>query len=551
MTVTPTPDKIMKTEQGCMLLLNKQNPTIQELAEVIGVLVANFPGVEFGPSHYRNLEKDKVLALSASKGSYQGHVNLSKKSREELQWWLDNIATSQKHITHGKPSITIQTDASKAGWGAACSEKNTGGRWSAAEQEQHINALELRAAFFGLKAFCPGMGDNHVRLELDNTTAIAYIKNMGGSKSEDLNQLACELWDWCITRNIWVSAAHIPGVHNIIADRRSRQFKDEHEWQLNKLYFQQILINYPNINVDLFASRLNHQLENYASWEPDPYYGPSDRNIGGPTLADSGMVHTPVAIIAQSTMGPRPASRHDVEPSTVQNTPNPKAKADSMPCIRESLANFQLSEEVTQVIMSSWRSNTKKQYHTYITKWLDFCHQRQGNPYKPELSQAMNFLQTLYNAGLSYSAINTARSALSTIINIHGSETFGTHPLVSRYLKGVFLTRKPVPKYNTVWDVDKVLTYLKTLTPNKEIPLKELTLKLVMLLSLVTAQRGQSIVMLDITGMTLTESSCTFQLLEHTKTSRPGNSGQCIRFSRFTPDAIRISIKLQLTVFIY
>ena len=110
----------------------------------------------------------------------------------------------------------------------------------------------------------------HVKLELDNTTAIAYINHMGGSKSEELNQLAYDLWDWCRMHNIWVTAAHIPGVQNVIADRRSRRFKDEHEWQLNKPAFQQILHNYPDLKVDLFASRLNYQLDIYASWEPDP-----------------------------------------------------------------------------------------------------------------------------------------------------------------------------------------------------------------------------------------------------------------------------------------
>ena len=186
--------------------------------------------------------------------------------------------------------------------------------------------------------------------------------------------------------------------------------------------------------------------------------------------------------------------------------------------------------------MASWRTSTKKQYHTYINKWLDFCRQRQIDPYKPGLTVALQFLHTLYDNELSYSAINTARSALSTILTTEGAKTFGSHPVVPRYLKGVFLNGKPVPKCNSVWDVSKVLRYLKTLNLNQQISLKELTLKLVMLLSLVTAQRGQSIHMLNISGVTLSESSCTFSLLEHIKTSRPGNSGPCIKFSCFTPD---------------
>ena len=43
MTVAPTPNKVMKTRQCCSALQTSQTPTIQDLAEVIGVLVANFP----------------------------------------------------------------------------------------------------------------------------------------------------------------------------------------------------------------------------------------------------------------------------------------------------------------------------------------------------------------------------------------------------------------------------------------------------------------------------------------------------------------------------
>ena len=58
-----------------------------------------------------------------------------------------------------------------------------------------------------------------------------------------------------------------------------------------------------------------------------------------------------------------------------------------------------------------------------------------------------------------------------------------------------------------------------------------------MILSLVTAQRGQTIHLLDTAGITLTSESCQFQLLEDTKTSQPKSSGLCIQFSNFTPDS--------------
>lgn len=86
--------------------------------------------------------------------------------------------------------------------GAALGNQEIGGRWTDAETTNHINILELQAAFFALKAFCHTTSNTYVQLQIDNTTAVAYITNMGGSKSTQLNNLAKEMWTWCIDKNI-------------------------------------------------------------------------------------------------------------------------------------------------------------------------------------------------------------------------------------------------------------------------------------------------------------------------------------------------------------
>ena len=55
----------------------------------------------------------------------------------------------------------------------------------------------------------------------------------------------------------------------------------------------------------------------------------------------------------------------------------------------------------------------------------------------PSLADVIQFLTTLFEKNLSYSSLNTARSALSTIITVDGM-SIGNHPLVVRFLKGVF-----------------------------------------------------------------------------------------------------------------
>ena len=114
------------------------------------------------------------------------------------------------------------------------------------------------------------MNNCHIQIQIDNTTALAYINNMGGSKSKELNQLAVQIWEWCISRNIWLTAVHIPGRLNTGADEESRVFSDNHEWMLNTHLFDEILLRHPGLDFDLFASRLNNQISSYCSWQADP-----------------------------------------------------------------------------------------------------------------------------------------------------------------------------------------------------------------------------------------------------------------------------------------
>ena len=100
----------------------------------------------------------------------------------------------------------------------------------------------------------------------------------------------------------------------------------------------------------------------------------------------------------------------------------------------------------------------------------------------------MNFLAKLFQSSVGYSAINTARSALSLILILPDNTTFGSHPLVSRLLKVVFELRPALPKYQSIWDISVVLNLLGS-WHIQNISLKHLSLELAMLLVLTTSQR--------------------------------------------------------------
>jgi hypothetical protein len=270
MTISLTPLRAQKLVSACSMLLQRENPSIRTVAQVIGLMVASFPAIPHAQLFYRALERDKTKALRQKKGDFEATMSYSPDAKADLHWWVSNAPTAAKHVLMPSPNLTIQSDASMLGWGAHCNTKHAGGQWSIAEATYHINYLETTAAFFALQAFCKQMSNIHVRLELDNTTAVSYINNMGGNKSNDCNKAVRQLWLWCIEHTIWVSAVHIPGIENTEADRHSRVFDEHTEWALNDSIFSQICEKFFTPAIDLFASRLNHKVARYVSWHPDP-----------------------------------------------------------------------------------------------------------------------------------------------------------------------------------------------------------------------------------------------------------------------------------------
>jgi len=279
MTVKLPPSKCHKLVSTCITVLNGESPiTIRKVAELIGLMVSSFPGVQMGPLFYRTLDNDKKVALQGAAGNFDTLMTPSFGGQQEIRWWIDNVHSAKRDIDHGKFNFCLTTDASQEGWGAVFSclphntdTRSTEGRWTVDEKVDHINVLELTAGFLGLKAFCAQLTRKaHIQLFMDNTTAISYINHMGGSHSTACNGLAKQIWLWCQERNIWLTAVHIPGRLNVIADARSRQFDDKTEWKLDTEVFNILSDCFVKPDIDLFASRLNYQLKPYASWLPDP-----------------------------------------------------------------------------------------------------------------------------------------------------------------------------------------------------------------------------------------------------------------------------------------
>ena len=175
------------------------------------------------------------------------------------------------------------------------------------------------------------------------------------------------------------------------------------------------------------------------------------------------------------------------------------------------------------LILDSWQDSTKSQYNTYLKQFEVFCYKRGERANRADIVMALDFLYALHSKGLGYSALNTARSAISSVMTVGMRKVdFGSHKLTCQFMKGVFNARPSLPRYASIWDPDVVLRYLSRLAPSRRIPLKTLTRKVATLLALLTVQRVRTLHLIRLKNISVTDDYVQIVIDAKLKTSRPG-----------------------------
>lgn len=108
----------------------------------------------------------------------------------------------------------------------------------------------------------------------------------------------------------------------------------------------------------------------------------------------------------------------------------------------------------------------------------------------------------------------------------------GTHPLVKRFCKGTAVVHPPRPRYDYVWDPQPVVARLAKTYPHEGLSLEVLTKKLALLLTLATGQRLQTLALMKITEITLSDK-LIIRVPDRIKTSAPGRAQPFFTFTCF------------------
>ena len=113
MTLSLPEQKIKRIQDQCQDLHVKGFFTVLELTKPIGLLSLTIQAVSPAQLNFQYLQQQQINALKLN-GSYHEVLFLNKKSRKELQWWIQNLKLCNGWlIIQHQSFVIVKTDASK------------------------------------------------------------------------------------------------------------------------------------------------------------------------------------------------------------------------------------------------------------------------------------------------------------------------------------------------------------------------------------------------------------------------------------------------------
>ena len=237
---SPSAERISRLQSTAAEFQSCASPTASLWLSLLGVLSSLAHLVPGSRLRMRSLQL--CLHRSWDRQDLEAPVYASMECLRDLQWWLHlprlSLGVSLCQVS---PDLHFWSDASDVGWGAHLDHQIASGLWDAHQAALSINARELLAVQLGLRQFQSSLQGRTVAVFCDNTTAVAYLRKEGGTRSPLLNTLALEILRWTESLSIRLAPQFLPGYNNVLADALSRPHQLPHsEWSLNLTVFQSL-----------------------------------------------------------------------------------------------------------------------------------------------------------------------------------------------------------------------------------------------------------------------------------------------------------------------
>jgi len=202
-------DKLQDILSAVRAILERGTVPKRELVSVLGKLSFAARAIPSGRTFLRRL-----FDLTKAVSSMPRHrvLTIPAAAREDLTWWVEALST-----WNGKsfflmeswtpaPNLQLQTDASGTiGYGAYYNGRWLHGTWSEAHAPLSIEFKELYAIVVACNTWASNWSRLRIQFHCDNSAVVVRA-----------------LYHICVQNNFILSAVHIPGTLNNIADALSR-----------------------------------------------------------------------------------------------------------------------------------------------------------------------------------------------------------------------------------------------------------------------------------------------------------------------------------------
>ena len=202
---SPSVDRISRLQSTAAELQSCASPTATLWLSLLGILSSLAHLVPGGRLRLRSLQL--CLNRSWDRQVLVAPVFASMECLRELQWWLHlprlSLGVSLCQVS---PDLRFWSDASDVGWGVLLDRQIASGLWDAQQETLSINARELLDVRLGLSR--SSLQGRKVAVFCDNTTAVASLRRVGGTRSSLLHTLAQEILRW--TESLSIRLAPTP-----------------------------------------------------------------------------------------------------------------------------------------------------------------------------------------------------------------------------------------------------------------------------------------------------------------------------------------------------
>ena len=274
-----------------------QQVPVRRVARIAGLLTSISRAV--APT---KMMTHRLYRLISTRTTWNSAVHVTPAARQDLEWWLDALETwnGQAFVDQTTADYIMDTDASDSGWGAVLylptGPLRASGFWDGGWRHSSINSRELMTVYLALQAFRQHLQGKTLHLRSDNVATVCYVNRLGSGKVDHLARVARAITNVTFDLDLTLSATHLPGLLNTIADRLSRRV-DMTDWTLKPAAFQRLEQRWGPHTIDRFASSANRLCHRFDARQWDLGVETVDTLSRLWSSQDNNFVNAPFALI--------------------------------------------------------------------------------------------------------------------------------------------------------------------------------------------------------------------------------------------------------------